>query len=133
MFCLSSSIERAGPLLAERFPNLSKESVSRVHRSFAEAAWKSIGLFVAEKSGCVDDPYSQCARPDEKSALLWQRLGRSGIVIDRKILSEDLARFEHQVLQGVALFLLIDSLSVSEVQIASDHKCFQSDTGLSAI
>ncbi len=81
----------------------------------------------------MDDPYDHFDGAEARSALLWERLTRCGMNIDLNTMGQDLACFEHRVLYGTALFLLMDSLSVSEAQVAADHKSFQGDTGLRPI
>ena len=129
MFTLSKSVELVGPLLAEGFPELAKRALVHSEKAFSDSAWRSIGFFVEEGPGNVDDPYIHCNDAEEKSALLWKRLSKCGINIDPDAMGRELAQFEHRVLQGTALLLLGDSLTVSEAQITADLESFERDTG----
>jgi hypothetical protein len=133
IFCLSRSVALLGPLLAERFPELTKGALFHIQKTFSDSAWRSIGLFAEECLGSVDDPYVHCDDAEERSVLLWKRLVRYEMKVDLNAMGQDLARFEHRVLQATALFLLLDSLTVSEAQVAADHESFQKDTGLSPV
>jgi len=60
----------------------------------------------------VDDPYAPCKDTVERSASSWNRLTRCGINVDVGAMGQDIAQFERHVLEGTALFMLLDSLTV---------------------
>src|SRR5262249_38367766 len=132
MFCLSRSAQLLRPLLAERFPELTNGDLSDTQKTFLDAAWHSIGFFVEEGTGTIANPYDQCTDAERMSVLLWERLIRHGLQIDvdawldPDTVRQDLVQFEQRVLYGAALALLLDSLTVSEEQIAADHTWFRS-------
>ena len=124
------------PVLREQFQNLPSEELSVIKQQLEDGALSALTMLTddaAERDNLLTTyrQYLACETKTsfwsrlvnrEPKSSVWHRLRQRGFSIDISKVQSELDRFEEVTINGTVLFCMLDSLTVSQEQVESDHE-----------